>query len=152
MESNRDSAAALASLEIRKLVPASPERVFAAWTNPLELRKWWGPKGVRCICAEIDLRVGGHYRIGNELPDNTVVWIEGVFEEIEEPSLLVYTWRVDVRSATTERVTVRLLSHDQGTEVIVRHDRIETTILRDQHVQGWMGCLDGLVEYLASGR
>ena len=123
--------------------------MFAAWTDPIELRKWWGPKDVRCISAEIDLRVGGHYRIGNELPDKTVIWIEGVFEEIEKPNLLVYTWHVDTRPQSPERVTVRLLSRDQGTEVIVRHERILTTRLRHQHRQGWIGCLDGLVEYLS---
>lgn len=147
-----DHAGTTESLEIRRWVAASPQRVFTAWTNPLELKKWWGPKNVRCISAEIDLRVGGYYRIGNELPDKTVVLIEGVFEKIEEPGLLVYTWRVDSRPGASERVTVQLLSQGDGTEVIVRHERIQTTTLRDRHMQGWMGCLDGLIEYLASDR
>lgn len=137
------------SLETRRFVPASPERVFAAWTDPAELEKWWGPANVRCISAEIDLRVGGRYRIGNELPDRTIVWIDGVFERIERPTLLVYTWRTAADSPSTEVVTVRMHSQDSGTEVIVTHERIETPALRDQHVHGWEGCLDGLAGYLA---
>ena len=40
------------------------------------------------------------------------------------------------------------MPHDDGTEVIVRHEHITTNALRDQHMQGWQGCLDGLVGYL----
>ncbi|MGH8130383.1 MAG: SRPBCC family protein [Steroidobacteraceae bacterium] len=134
---------------MRRFIPASPERVFAAWTNPIELEKWWGPANVRCISAEIDLRVGGRYRIGNELPDKTVIWIEGVFQQIQKPNLLVYTWRAGEQSTTTEIVTVRMRSQDLGTEVIVQHECIETPALRDQHRLGWMGCLDGLAGYFA---
>lgn len=129
-------------------MPASPDRVFAAWTDPLELEKWWGPSGVQCISAQIDLRIGGHYRIGNELPDKTVIWIEGVFERIERPRLLVYTWQTDAESTACEMVTVRMNPQGHGTEVIVRHERIANAALREQHTQGWEGCFDGLVEFL----
>lgn len=137
------------SLETRRFVPAIPERVFAAWTDPVELEKWWGPANVRCISAEIDLRIGGHYRIGNELPDKTVIWIEGVFEQIQRPNLLVYTWHVGAESAPTEIVTVRMTPLNRGTEVFVKHESIPSEELRDQHGHGWEGCLDGLAEYLA---
>lgn len=136
------------SLETRRFVPASPERVFDAWTRPDELEKWWGPAHVRCISAEIDLRVGGQYRIGNELPDKAVIWIEGVYERIERPNLLVFTWNVGGDSSPTEIVTVRLTAMDRGTEVVVTHEHIESSALRDQHLQGWEGCLDGLIRRL----
>jgi uncharacterized protein YndB with AHSA1/START domain len=137
-------------LESRKFVAANPDRVFRAWTDPVELAKWWGPAGVRCIAAEIDLRVGGIYRIGNELPDKTVIWIAGVFERIERPNLLVYTWSTDAQSPARELVTVRMNAQADGTEVIVTHERIESQALRDRHAEGWAGCLDGLASYLTS--
>ena len=140
------------SLEIRRLIPASPARVFAAWTDPVQLEKWWGPAHVRCVSAEIDLRIGGRYRIGNELPDKSIVWIEGTFEQIEHPSLLVYTWRAGTESAATEIVTVRVTRVARGTQVLVTHDRIESPAVRDQHGQGWEGCLDGLSDYLSAQR
>ena len=49
----------LEALRLARLVPASPERVFRAWTEQAELERWWGPAGVRCRSASIDLRVGG---------------------------------------------------------------------------------------------
>jgi len=138
------------SLATRRFVPASPERVFAAWTDPKEVEKWWGPANVRCISAEIDLRVGGQYRIANELPDKAVIWIEGVYERIERPNLLVFTWRVGAESSPTEIVTIRMTAQDRGTEVVVMHERIESPAMGNQHLQGWEGCLDGLVDFLAT--
>ncbi|MDH3694304.1 MAG: SRPBCC domain-containing protein [Gammaproteobacteria bacterium] len=136
-----------ASLLIRRLIPASPERVFRAWTNPDELKKWWGPKDVRCLSAEVDLQIGGQYRISNELADGKVLWITGEFETIERPHLLIYTWTVETELQTTERVCVQFEAHEQGTEIILKHELIPTSALRGQHQQGWFGCMDGLVEF-----
>lgn len=144
----RESAANLKSLQLRRLIPASPERVFHAWTNPDELQKWWGPKDVRCVSAEVELREGGQYRIANELPDGQILWIRGEFNVIEKPRLLTYTWIVGTANPTTERVSVRFEPHEIGTEVILTHELIITTALRDQHQQGWAGCMDGLHNYL----
>src|SRR5947209_2161229 len=73
-------------------VRAPVERVFAAWTQPARLQEWWGPEPITCPEAEVDLRVGGHYRIANRYADGTIVWISGEFERIEAPHTLVYTW------------------------------------------------------------
>ena len=152
------------SLIIRKTIAANPEQVFRAWTHPEALQKWWGPVGVTCHEAEVDLRIGGAYRIGNTLPDGNVIWITGEFEKIETNSMLVYTWSTYAggpsqsgteeasRAAVQERVTVKfnsvpLQSVQQGTEVIVIHEKIETQVLVEQHLHGWEGCLAGLLEY-----
>lgn len=137
------------SLTIERIIPAPPDRVFDAWTDPSELQKWWGPEGVRCLAAEVDLRVGGRYRIGNELPDGSVIWIAGEFETIERPNLLVYTWTVESRPQAVERVSVRFALHGQETRLILRHTRISDAQLRDQHERGWLGCIDGLLAFLA---
>ncbi len=138
----------LETLVVRRTIRASPERLFAAWTESDQLRAWWGPEGVVCIAAEIDLRPGGHYRIGNKLPDQNVLWIVGEFEIIEPPRRLVYTWQVEGVSATAERVTVQFEPQPAATEVIVTHERIPNRELRDQHQHGWHGCLTGLANYM----
>jgi uncharacterized protein YndB with AHSA1/START domain len=142
-----DSASQMETLVVRRMIRASPQRLFAAWTEPDQLRAWWGPEGVVCIAAEVDLRPAGHYRIGNKLPDQSVLWIVGEFEIIEPPRRLVYTWRVEGVSATAERVTVQFEPQAAATEVIVTHERIPNRDLRDQHQQGWQGCLSGLANY-----
>jgi uncharacterized protein YndB with AHSA1/START domain len=140
------------TLVVRKTIQASPERLFAAWTEPEQLRAWWGPEGVVCIAAEVDLRPGGRYRIGNQLPDQSVLWIVGEFDVVEPPRRLIYSWRLEGVSATLERVTVQFESRRAATEVIVTHERIPSRDLRDQHQQGWQGCLAGLAKYLQASR
>jgi uncharacterized protein YndB with AHSA1/START domain len=135
-------------LRVRRVIAATIERVFAAWTQPELLRQWWGPAGVRCIAAEIDLRVGGGYRIGNEMPDGAVLWIAGEFEVVESPLCLVYSWRVG--DEPVSRVTVRFTAlGETSTEVMIHHERVETAALRDGHERGWHGCLDGLASWIA---
>jgi len=145
-----DSSAQPASsltLIVRRTIRASAEKLFAAWTEPSQLKSWWGPQGVRCIDVQVDLRVGGSYRIGNELPDGTIIWIVGEFELITPPRKLVFSWRIEGATSAPERVTVQFESHGDSTEVIVTHERIATDDLRKRHNQGWIGCLEGLEEY-----
>ena len=139
------------SLEVRRTIRASAERLFEIWTQPQHLKRWWGPGPVLCVDAEVDLRVGGRYRIGNQMPDGTVLWISGEFETIDPPRLLVYTWTVEGGTMPPERVTVHFEARGDVTDVIVLHERISDIPLRDQHIKGWEGCLDGLERYLDSG-
>lgn len=138
------------NLIVRRTIRAPAERLFAAWTNPAQLMKWWGPRSVTCPQAEVDLRVGGRYRIANRFPDGRTVWIAGAFEQIAPPHRLVYTWAIEPGSGSPERVTIRFEPRDGATEVIVLHERIGTAVRRDEHAQGWEGCLDGLERYAAS--
>jgi uncharacterized protein YndB with AHSA1/START domain len=141
-----------AVLLVRRSIRASPERIFDAWTQPEHLKQWWGPKSVECVDAEVDLRVGGRYRITNQFPDGKVLCISGEFETVERPHCLVYTWRVDDVAVAAERVTVTFEARGEATEVIVAHERIPTESMRDMHEQGWIGCLDGLVDYLQKAK
>lgn len=151
MSEDRAPPAAL-RLEVRRTINASSARLFDAWTDPTQLRAWWGPADVTCPEAEVDLRVGGRYRIANRFPDGRVVWIAGTFEEVARPHRLVYTWTLeqgaDDPDAPVERVTVRFERHGAATDVIVAHERIPSGAMRDSHERGWLGCLDGLDRFL----
>lgn len=136
------------NLVISKIIPASPERLFDAWTQPEQLKQWWGPESVACIEAEVDLRVGGRYRIGNQFPDGSVVWITGTFHLIDAPHKLVYSWQVGTDSHE-ELVTVSFYpTKDGNTEVTIMHERIPDKTARDSHQQGWFGCLSKLSLYV----
>jgi uncharacterized protein YndB with AHSA1/START domain len=144
------------TLVVRRLIHASPERLFDAWTQPARLLRWWGPPNVVCTAADVDLRVGGRYRIANQFPDGSLVWISGQFERIERPTLLVYSWRLGAeqsgaQQAGAERVTVEFKACEASTEVIVTHERIPDAANRSGHEQGWLGCLQGLEIYLRQG-
>jgi uncharacterized protein YndB with AHSA1/START domain len=137
----------MVTLVVRKTIRAKAERLFAAWTIPAQLKLWWGPPGVKCIEAEVDLRRGGRYRIGNQLPGGKILWITGEFEMIEAPRKLVYTWRIEPETENSERVTVQFEPSGNDTEVIVTHERIASEELRKMHEQGWFGCLQSLAEF-----
>jgi uncharacterized protein YndB with AHSA1/START domain len=138
------------TLVIRRRIDAVAERVFDAWTRPEHLRHWWGPEGVRCPEASVDLRPGGAYRIANEFEDGRVLWISGEFEVVEPPRKLVYSWRLEPWRGEPERVTVSFEPMGDATEVVVTHERISDAKVREEHEAGWQGCLAGLEKYLAS--
>jgi uncharacterized protein YndB with AHSA1/START domain len=50
------------SLEITRFINAPPARVYVAWTDPEQLRQWFGPEKVRTRNIAADVRVGGKYR------------------------------------------------------------------------------------------
>jgi uncharacterized protein YndB with AHSA1/START domain len=137
-------------LIVRRTIAADARRLFEAWTRPEQLRSWWGPKGVRCSAAEVDLRVGGRYRIVNALPDGGEIVIAGAFTAVEAPRRLAYSWAIAPGDGAPELVTVRFDPIDDArTEVVVTHERIASPRLRDGHRAGWDGCLDGLAVYVA---
>lgn len=140
------------TLVVRRTIQAPAQRIFDAWTRPEQLVKWWGPRPVTCVEAEVELRVGGTYRIANLLPDGSVLWISGKFEVVEAPRRLVYTWRTEQENEPEphwSRVTVRfeLQASSGSTEVIVLHEHIDSEARRDGHERGWLGCLDGLASF-----
>ncbi len=140
-----------ADLVVRRFIASDPTRLFRFWTEPESLRRWWGPKGVTCPAAQIDLQPGGSYTIDNLLPDGSVIRISGEFERVDPPHELVFSWRVSAGDASPpqsrQRVTVRFETAAGGTDVVVRHQRIPDEATRVNHREGWIGCLEGLERY-----
>jgi uncharacterized protein YndB with AHSA1/START domain len=56
-------------LIIERTLKASPERIFDAFTDPEQLTQGWWPMGFTCPATEVDLRVGGTYKLGMQSPD-----------------------------------------------------------------------------------
>jgi uncharacterized protein YndB with AHSA1/START domain len=46
-------------LIITRVFDAPVERVWKAWTDTEQVRRWWGPAGFICPVAQMDFRVGG---------------------------------------------------------------------------------------------
>jgi len=68
-----------------RTLPAGRSRVFSALTEPDELAKWWGPSGFTAPSFEIDLRVGGAYRIAMQPPEGELFYLVGEFREVGRP-------------------------------------------------------------------
>jgi uncharacterized protein YndB with AHSA1/START domain len=136
-----------ATLEIRRLIPAARERVFDAWTQAKELDRWSAPSPMTPR-AEVDLRVGGRYRIVMRDPDGAERSVGGVYRVIERPSKLVYTWKWEESPMPDSLVTIEFHEHGKETEVILRHEGLTDEGSRGRHEHGWNGCFDNLVGLL----
>jgi uncharacterized protein YndB with AHSA1/START domain len=76
---------------ITRLFDAPRELVFQAWTEPEHLKQWWGPLGFTNPACEVDLRVGGAWRIVMRFPDGNEHTAHGIYREIVPPERLVFT-------------------------------------------------------------
>jgi len=140
-----------ASLKLTRSFNVPRTRVFQAWTDPEELKKWWQlGHGWKLTIAEVDLRVGGKYRIGlHSTEDSSTHRVTGTFREVSAPERLVYTWNVeDPKSNEESLVTVEFLDRGPSTDVVLTHDRLAGKESRQNTYDGWLIVLDGLVRLL----
>jgi len=139
-----------ATLVLTRTFAAPREEVFRAWTDPEALKKWWaaGP-GFTTPIAEVDLRVGGRYRLGMKAPDQELPYVVGgTYRAIHRPARLVYTWVWEGTDGPETLVTVEFRTLGSSTEVILTHEFFPTDEARKGHEMGWGSCLDGLAKIL----
>ena len=128
-----------------------PERVFAAWTEPALLKQWWGPPGSIVEVAEVDLRVGGRYRLGIQRGPQAVYYVTGVYQAVQPPDKLVFTWRWENPEMDVGRslVTIELRPNGHKTDLRLTHEQLPTEEARRSHAEGWAGILEVLDKFLA---
>jgi len=145
-----DPSAGDTTLIMRRTFAAPRERVFRAWTDPVEIRQWFGPGAVGVPEAEVNLRVGGRYRIVLRRPGEEPFSVHGVFQEISIPEKVVYTWQWDAPHLEPAETRVTVEFHDLGeeTEIVLTHERFSSAEWRDRHSNGWTGSFEKLAAHL----
>jgi len=133
------------SLRLSRVINASPDAVFRAWTEPAQLKQWSAPEGVELAEVEMDLTVGGRYRLHMHTPGG-VQHAVGEYREIDPPRRLVYTWRWEEADSDVGETLVTVEFHDVGggTEVVLTHDLFPNAEAKGHHLQGWTSCVDRL--------
>jgi uncharacterized protein YndB with AHSA1/START domain len=123
---------------------ASPEEVFDAWTDPKSLALWMAPGSVSRSIVESDPRVGGRFRIVMKGPDCENEHT-GEYLVLDRPRALVFTWisRATRGKSTTVSVGIRRLGPGQ-TEVTLLHEGLPDEQATSQHGSGWGHILDKL--------
>ncbi len=141
-------------LALDRTYPVAPEKVWRAWTDPEAVKRWWGPgPGEPVSLAELDVRVGGRFRIVFGGPDGKAHECAGVYREVVPHRKLVFTWTWP--NSTPEReslVTITFHAAGKGTALAFRHEQFFDEKARDDHKRGWSGLLDKLERYLAQGK
>jgi len=125
--------------------------VFAMFTEPSRLARWWGPTGFTAHDVEVDARVGGRYRIEMQPPEGEAFVLSGEFLVVDPPTRLEYTFVYDVPDPDDRDAVVAISLVDVGgsTRLVVEHRGFATEARRTLHEQGWTETLDrlaGLVE------
>lgn len=151
------------TLVIEKVFNAPVERVWKAWTDPEEYKKWWGPEGWSAPTVKIDFRVGGTFlgsMRGAMEPGGEEVehWSGGVYQEIIPMQKIVTTDyftdsegnKIDPKSfgmpgewPDEMRVTVTFEDMDGKTKLTVVHEGHPAEIAGDAET-GWKQSLDKL--------
>jgi len=128
---------------------ASPERVFAAWIDPVLARRWLFATAL-CPIAEVELdaRPGGSFRFVDRRGSATVEY-HGEYLIVDPPRRLTFTLALEGPSPGITHVVVELDRTPRGSLLALVHEHVPRDRARD--VEGrWYGMLYGLAETLAS--
>ncbi len=140
------------SLEIRRVIKAPRDRVYAAWTDPAQLRQWFGPEKVQTNDLIVDPRVGGKFRWDLTNSEGEKMTCRGEYRELQPGKKVVFTWKWDddeVWENHISIVTVELDDVDGGTELRLRHEQLPNEASRDGHTGGWNSALDKLEKFVS---
>ena len=141
------------SLEIKRFIKAKRDLVYASWTDPAQLREWWGPEGVRTRKFSADVRVGGKYRWDLLNQEGEEMSVFGEYRELIAGKKIVFTWKWDEDEnweGHNSVVTVELSDCDEGTEVRLVHEKLPSEESRNRHNEGWNMVFDRLERFFKS--
>jgi uncharacterized protein YndB with AHSA1/START domain len=151
---------------IERVLDAPPDLVWRAWTDPDQLARWWGPKGVAIQTCRIDLRVGGKYLFCECMPepaDGREIWSTGVYQEIVTNRRLVCTFSFADEQGNvvpgshyglgpefppSMLITVTFEAAGGHTRMVLKHEGFPAGEDADTTEAGWNESFDKLAETL----
>jgi uncharacterized protein YndB with AHSA1/START domain len=138
------------SLTITRRLRASPQKVYAAWTNAENLIQWFAAQAKPgSVEADLDVRVGGHYRISFINQDNGEYHeVGGVYREAVPDARLQFTWAWHSTPERESLVTIEFKPDAAGTLMIFRQEQFADQAARDNHERGWNKFFDVLEQYI----
>ena len=106
-------------LVVTRTFNAPARLVFEAWTKAELFRQWWVPKsmGMSLLSCEMDVRVGGKYRLVFAHGDSQMAFF-GTYKEVVAPSRLVWTNEESDESS----VTTVTFEEKGGKTMLVMHE------------------------------
>ncbi len=81
------------SLEIKRFINAPRDRVYAAWTDPAQLKQWFGPENIQTHDLIADVRVGGKFRWNLSNAEGEKMTCCGEYRELQPGKKIVFTWQ-----------------------------------------------------------
>lgn len=135
-----------------RLLDATPEEVWRAWTDPDEAAQWWHPRGVSTPreSVEIDARVGGRYTYTMVMDTTGQQYVTaGVYREVVPAERLVFTWgRPEDDPDDCPLITVGIEPAGELTRMTFDLRGVDASTGDEDIHDGWDQALDVLSEYL----
>jgi len=115
--------------------------VFEAWTRPELFKQWWVPKsmGMSLLSCEMDVRVGGGYRLVFDLGDSNSMAFFGRYLEVVPHSRIVWTNEESGEGGAVSTVT---FAEKGGETRVVLHELYPSKEALDAS----LGAYDGMSE------
>jgi uncharacterized protein YndB with AHSA1/START domain len=138
------------SLEIERLIAAPRDQVYAAWSDPAQLRQWFGPDAVTTQELVADVRVGGEFRWRLINSDGEEMTARGEYQEVEPGRKISFTWQWDDDQNWENHrsvVTIELSDVSGGTQLRLTHQQLPNEQSRDNHNEGWTSLLNKLEKF-----
>jgi uncharacterized protein YndB with AHSA1/START domain len=139
------------SVTLKRRLHAPAEKVYAAWTQPAQLAHWFGPSETVAgsVHAEMDVRVGGRFRVSFKTENGEHHEVGGVYREVVPNEKLVFSWAWHTTPERESLVTVLIRNEGDGAMLTLTHEQFFDEAARDGHKRGWTGTLEKLEHYLS---
>jgi len=134
------------SVSLHKVLKASPEKVYRAFTDPSAMAAWLPPYGFLCTVHEMDPKVGGKYRMSfQNFSTGNAHSFGGKYLELKPNEFLKYTDQFDDPNLPGEMMTsVWLQKVSVGTEIKIVQEGIPAVIPVEMCYLGWQESLEKL--------
>jgi uncharacterized protein YndB with AHSA1/START domain len=136
------------AMVLTRLFDAPVALVFAAWTTPQALMRWWGPKHFTLPTCEVDFRPGGAYRMVMQDPEGREYPFHGEYREIVRNERIVFHAIIDHLPGNEVLTTVTFVEENGKTRLTVRQERPADKDAAKGQMEGWSGSLEKLAEAL----
>ena len=138
------------TLRLVRLFDAAPERLFDAWTDQDQFAAWFGPVGVTTVYCELDVKVGGAWRLLGRNSERTFA-VSGRYLEVKRPERLAFTFAWHDKGDHAEprehetTVTLDFKAVPGGkTEMTMVQTRFLDETTTANHNRGWDSSFDKL--------
>lgn len=134
-------------LRLTRTLAATPDRVYAAFTEPKQFAAWFGTEAVDVPLDSLvlDAREGGQWRATMVLPDGATIHWVGEYVEVDPPSALAFTITDDDSNPQRDVVRASLTAVDGGSELVLTQSGGGLSPEEyEQTAVGWNGFLDAL--------
>src|SRR5688572_20844762 len=136
------------SVSLHRVLKASPEKVYRAFTEVNAFASWLPPYGFICTVQEINVKVGGTFKMSfHNFSTGNSHSFGGKYVELKPNEFLKYTDKFDDPNLPGEMTTaVSLRKTIAGTEIKITQDGIPAAIPAEMCYLGWQESLEKLAK------